>query len=158
MLLPFFAYHRDEHDTKSWLFPPLLTWVRNYADGGRDRVVFPLFWHIKRPDRTTTVFAPFGAHWTNKKGSHTLVLNNYYYKGAGENQGAWRLELLWPLFHVGRPRPQDLQWDFLAGFIGYSRDGMNRTLRLLWGIFIPLERVDAKAAWYGATWRMAGEN
>ena len=155
MLLPLFAYHRDEHDTKTVLLPPLLTWVRDYADGNRDRVVFPLFWHFKRAEQTTTVFAPFGAHWSNKRGHYTLVLNSYYYKGAGENLGAWRFEF-WPLFHVGRPRPQDLQWNLLAGLIGYSREGKNRTLRLLWGVFIPLEPVGAKTAWYGATWRMAG--
>lgn len=156
MLLPLFAYHRDEHDTRSILLPPLLTWIRDYADGSRDRVVFPLFWHFKRPTQTTTVFAPFGAYWSNPRGRHTLVLNTYYYKGVGENRGAWRFEF-WPLLHVGRPRPQDLQWNILAGLVGYSRDGKNRTLRLLWGIFIPLEPVGAKSAWYGATWRMASD-
>jgi len=156
MLLPLFAYHRDEHDTKTLLLPPLLTWARNYADGSRDRVVFPLFWHFKRPAQSTTVFAPFGAYWSNAKGRHTLVLNTYVYKGAGESLGAWRFEF-WPLFHVGRPRKQDLQWDLLAGLVGYSREGRNRTLRLLWAIFIPLEPVGAKTAWYGATWRMASD-
>jgi len=39
------------------------------------------------------------------------VLTTYYYKGAGEHQGAWRFEF-WPLIHIERPRAQDLQWNF----------------------------------------------
>lgn len=66
-LLPFFAYSRDEHGTRSLLLPPLLTWVRNYENGSRDRVVFPFLWHFKRPKQTTTVFFPIGAHWSNER-------------------------------------------------------------------------------------------
>ena len=155
-LLPLFLYNRDEQNTKTLFLPPLLTWARNYENGSRDRVIFPLFWHFKRPEQTTTVFLPLGAHWVNKKGHYTLVLNTYYYKGAGEHQGAWRFEF-WPLIHVGRPRAQDLQWNFLSGLFGYSREGINRTLRLLWGVFIPLDPVGTKTSWYGATWRMASD-
>ena len=155
-LLPFFAYSRDEHGTRSLLLPPLLTWVRNYENGSRDRVVFPFLWHFKRPKQTTTVFFPIGAHWSNEKGHYTLVLNSYYYKGTGERAGAYRFEF-WPLFHVGRPRAGDLEWSILSGFLGYSRDGIRRTLRLLWGVFIPLEPVGAQTTWYGASWRMASD-
>ena len=155
-LLPFFAYRRDEQGTKTLFLPPLLTWVRNYEDGSRDRVVFPFVWHFKRPKQTTTVFFPIGAHWANEKGHYTLVLNSYYYKGTGERAGAYRFEF-WPLFHVGRPRAGDLEWSILSGLVGYSRDGIRRTLRLLWGVFIPLEPVGAQASWYGASWRMASD-
>jgi hypothetical protein len=155
-LLPFFAYRRDEQGTKSLLLPPLLTWVRNFEDGSRDRVVFPFVWHFKRPQQTTTVFFPIGAHWSNDKGHYTLVLNSYYYKGIGARAGAYRFEF-WPLFHVGRPRAGDLEWSVLSGLLGYSRDGIRRTLRLLWGVFIPLEPVGAQTSWYGASWRMASD-
>ena len=155
-LLPFFAYRRDEQGTRSLLLPPLLTWVRNFEDGSRDRVVFPFLWHFKRPKQTTTVFFPIGAHWSNEKGHYTLVLNSFYYKGTGARAGAYRFEF-WPLFHVGRPRAGDLEWSILSGLVGYSRDGIRRTLRLLWGVFIPLEPVGTQATWYGASWRMASE-
>ena len=174
VVLPFFGYRRDEHDNRSALILPLLTWWRNGGDGSRERVVFPLFWHFKtaetqttvvfplvwhskRQHYTVTVFLPFGAHWKTEKGHYTLVLNTYVYKGTGEYKGAWGFHF-WPVFSVGRPRPQDLEWTLLAGFIGYSREGINRTLQLLWGIKIALEPVGTQTAWYGATWRMASEN
>lgn len=156
MLAPFFAYYRNEQGTKTLFLPPLLTWARNYEDGSRDRVVFPFLWHFKRPKQTTTVFFPIGAHWSNDKGHYTLVLNSFYYKGRGAREGAYRFEL-WPLFHVGRPRVGDLEWSILSGLLGYSRDGLARTLRLFWGVFIPLEPVGAQTRWYGASWRMASE-
>ena len=158
-LLPLFAYSRNEHNTR-WLFlPPLLTFARNFANGDRDRVIFPLFWHFKREKSSTTVFLPFGAHWVNSKGHYTLVLNSYYYKGNPENpqrRGAWHFEL-WPLIGFGRPHAGDIEWNFLSGLVGYSRDGVKRTLRLLWGVFIPLEPTNVQTTWYGATWRMASE-
>ena len=104
-----------------------------------------------------TVFLPFGAHWKTEKGHYTLVLNTYVYKGTGEYKGAWGFHF-WPVFSVGRPRPQDLEWTILSGLIGYSREGINRTLQLLWGIKVALEPVGTQTAWYGATWRMASEN
>lgn len=173
-VLPLFGYHRDEHDNRSMLLLPLLTWWRNGGDGSRERVVFPLFWHFKnaerqttvffplvfhakRPHYTVTVFLPFGAHWRTERGHSTLVLNTYVYKGTGDYKGAWDFHF-WPLFSVGRPRPQDLRWTILAGLLGYSREGRNRTLQLLWGVQVPLEPVGTQTAWYGATWRMAGQD
>lgn len=153
-LLPLFAYRRDEQGTRTLFVPPLLTWARNYENGSRDRVVFPFVWHFKRPKQTTTVFFPVGAHWSNEKGHYTLVFNSYFYKGHGARAGAYRFEL-WPLFHVGRPRLGDLDWSILSGLVGYSREGVQRTLRLLWGVFIPLEPVGAQTSFYGASWRMA---
>lgn len=174
VVLPLFGYRRDEHDNRSTMILPLLTWWRNGGDGSRERVVFPfvwhfknaerqttvvfpLVWHAKRPNYTVTVFLPFGAHWKTEKGHYTLVLNTYVYKGDGDYKGAWGFHF-WPVFSVGRPRPQDLEWTILSGFIGYSREGVNRTLQLLWGIKVALEPVGAQTAWFGATWRMASEN
>ena len=170
VVLPLFGYRRDEHNTKSLFVLPLLFWSRNYGYGGRERVLFPLFWHFQSAERSTTVMFPLfiharrpnytvtvvpfiGAFWTSKKGKSTLVLNTYYYKGTGEYAGAWDFHFF-PLFHVGRPRRQDIEWSILTGLVGYSRIGIHRTLRLLWGIFIPLEPVNAPKAWYGATLRM----
>lgn len=172
VVLPLVAYRRDEQNTKTLAILPLLTWARNYESGGRERVVFPLFWHysypeakrsttvlfplfwrVQRPTYTATVIAPFGARWTTENGTSTLVLNTYVFRGAGDRKGAWSFHFF-PLFSVGRPRPQDVEWTLLSGLVGYSRLGINRTLRLLWGIFIPLEPVGTKSAYYGASWRM----
>lgn len=173
--LPFFGYRRDEHNNRSLLLLPLLTWIRNGGDGSRDRVVFPFFWHfssketgrattvlfplflnVRRPNLALTVFFPLGAHWRTDRGHSTIVLNTYVHKGTGEYAGAWSVHF-WPLFNFGRPRPQDLEWSVLYGLVGYSREGIHRTLRLLWGIVVPLEPVGTQSAWYGATLRMASE-
>jgi len=173
VVLPLFGYRRDAQDNRSLLLLPLLTWWRNGGDGSRERVIFPLFWHWKsaerqttvlfplvwharRPNYAVTVFLPFGAHWRTDRGHSTLVFNIYVYKGTGKYQGAWNFHF-WPLFSVGRPAPRDLEWSLLSGLIGYSREGRNRTLRLLWGIAVPLEPVGTQTAWYGATWRMASD-
>lgn len=158
-VLPFFAYSRDEHNTRSLFLPPLLAWGRNYANGDRDRVAFPLLWHFKREKQTTTVFLPFGAHWRNEKGFYTLVLNSYYYKGNPSDpkrRGAWHFEFF-PVIDFGRPYAGDISWNFLEGLVGYSRVGVKRTLRLFWFAEIPLEPVGQQAKWYGATWRMTSE-
>lgn len=173
-VMPLFVYRRDEQDNRSLMVMPLLTWARNGGDGSRERVVFPFIWHFKsterqttvvfpliwharRPNYTVTVFLPLGAHWTTEKGNSTLVLNTYVYKGTGAYKGAWSFQF-WPLFSVGRPRVNDLEWTILTGLVGYSREGVNRTLRLLWGIPIHLEPVGTKTSWYGATWRMASDS
>ena len=173
--LPLFYYRVDEHNSKSLALPPLLTWIRNGGDGSRERVFFPLFWHfsnpeqgrqttllfplflhVKRPKVTVSVFFPLGAHWRTERGHSTIVLNTYYHRGTGEYEGAWRFDF-WPLLSFGRPRPQDREWSVVYGLVGYSREGINRTLRLLWGIVIPLEPAGTRSAWYGATLRMASE-
>lgn len=173
--LPLFGYRRDEHNNRSLLLLPLFTWARNGGDGSRERVVFPLFWHfsspeparsttvlfpfwlkVRRPNVTVSVLFPLGAHWRTAKGHSTIVLNTYVHRGTGEYRGAWSFHF-WPLFNVGRPRPQDIEWSVLYGLVGYSREGIHRTLRLLWGIVVPLEPVGTKSAWYGATLRMASE-
>ena len=105
---------------------------------------------------TVSVFFPLGAHWRTERGHSTIVLNTYYHRGTGEYEGAWRFDF-WPLLSFGRPRPQDLEWAVVYGLVGYSREGINRTLRLLWGIVIPLEPAGTRSAWYGATLRMASE-
>ncbi len=173
VVLPLFGYSRDEHNNRSLLLLPLFTWARNGSDGSRERVVFPLFWHFKSESRqtsiffpliwharrqnyTVTVFLPFGAHWRTDRGHYTLVLNTYIYKGSGAYQGSWEFQF-WPLFSVGRPHPNDFEWSVLSGFVGYSREGIERKLRLLW-IPIKLEPAGTKTVWYGASWRMASGN
>lgn len=169
--LPLFGYRSDEHNNRSLLLLPLLTWARNGGDGSRERVVFPLlwhfssqdrqstvvfplFWHFKRPNATVSVLFPLGAHWRTARGHSTIVLNTYVHKGTGEYAGAWSFHF-WPLFNVGRPRVDDLEWSVLYGLLGYSREGIHRTFRLLWGIVIPLEPVGTQTRVYGATLGMS---
>lgn len=168
-LFPFFLRNRSDvvRDT-SWTFPPLLTWFRTRDDHSKtDAVVFPLVWHFggkdsttvavpfgwdfKRGDTRTTVFAPFGAHWTGHERAHTLVLNVYYGKGSGSNAGSWMIDVF-PFIRVGRARKQDIEWYVLEGLFGYSRLGRNRNLRLLWVLDFKLEPVPASnLSWFGAT-------
>ena len=69
-----------------------------------------------------------------------LVLNVYYGKGSGEQAGTWHLDVF-PFVQVGRPRKHDLEWYFLEGLFGYSRQGRNRNLRLFWILDFALEPV-----------------
>lgn len=149
-LLTYVKRHADGHHDA--VFFPLL-----WHFGGQERsstVFLPLFYHWRRPERETTVLFPlfysltregyratvmlplFG-HVRTERGHHLIVLNTYTYRGVGARAGEWDFHF-WPLFQVGRPRVQDLEWNVLGGLFGYSRLGPNRTLRLLWGIFIPL--------------------
>jgi hypothetical protein len=162
IVMPLFGYRRDEQDNRSLLLLPLFTWWRNGSDGSRERVVFPLVWHFKGADRQTTVvfplywhaqrptykvtvLLPFGAHWTTERGVSTLVLNTYYYKGTGAYEGAWSFHF-WPLFSFGRPGPQDIEWTVLSGLFGYTRQGTSRTLKLFFGISVPLQPVGRQVA------------
>ncbi|MDB4970430.1 MAG: uncharacterized protein JWN44_6119 [Myxococcales bacterium] len=168
--LPLFVRNRSEleHNT-SITIPPVLTWWRSYDDRSRggDAVVFPLVWHFggqnsttvvaplvwdfKRGESRTTVFFPLGAHWKRSDFIHTLAPFVYYKKGIGERKGAWYLQVF-PLLAVGRPRKQDLEWYFLEGLFGYSRQGRNRNLRLLWVLDFALEPVPASnLSWFGST-------
>ena len=116
-------------------------------------MLFPLVYHLRRPELTATVIFPLGAGWKTPLGRHTLVLNTYVFRGTGLHGGEWDFRFV-PLIHVGRPRRNDIEWDLLEGLVGYSRLGVNRTLRLLWGIYVPLEPVNRPTAWYGASLRM----
>ena len=78
-----------------------------------------------------SVLFPFGAHWRTDRGHSTIVLNTYVHKGTGEYAGAWSVHF-WPLFNFGRPRLQD-RVERALRLVGYSREGIHRTLRLLWG-------------------------
>ena len=169
-LLPLFMRSRSEVTrTTSWMIPPLLAWWRTPDDkrqgtdavvfplvwrfGGRDSstVVFPLVWDFKRGESRTTVFAPFGAHWRRADGDHTLALNVYYRKGLGPRAGSWYLDVF-PLFQVGRPRRHDIEWYFLEGLFGYSRQGRNRNLRLFWVLDFQLQPVpSSNLSWFGST-------
>jgi hypothetical protein len=168
-LLPLFVRNRSEveRDT-SWAIPPILTWWRTRDDGTKaDAAVFPLFWHFggdnpttvfaplvwdfKRGSSRTTVVAPFAARWKRNDGIHTIMLNVYYGKGLGPKEGAWNFRFF-PLISVGRPRKHDVEWYFLEGLFGYSRQGRNRNLRLLWVLDFALEPVPASnLSWFGST-------
>jgi hypothetical protein len=174
-LLPLFVRNRSEiaHDT-GYTIPLLLSWWRSRDDHAKtDAVVFPLFWHFggkssttifapfvwdfRRGESRTTVVFPLYAHWHRTDGDGTIVLNVYYGKGTGDRAGAWNFRFF-PLITVGRPRRQDLEWYFLEGLFGYSRQGRNRNLRLFWVLDLPLEPVPASnLSWFGSTPAQARE-
>ena len=94
---------------------------------------------------------PLFAHWHRHDRDHTLVLNVYYGKGSGEQAGTWHLDVF-PLVQVGRPRKHDIEWYFLEGLFGYSRQGRNRNLRLFWVLDFALEPVpSSNLSWFGST-------
>ena len=168
-LLPLFVRNRSEvsHDS-AYTIPPLLSWWRTRDDKSKtDAVVFPLFWHFggknsttvfaplvwdfKRGESRTTVAFPIFAHWHRPQRDGSIVLNVYYSRGRGDQEGSWHLDVF-PLVQVGRPRKQDLEWYFLEGLFGYSRQGRNRNLRLFWVLDFALEPVPASnLSWFGST-------
>lgn len=55
-------------------------------------------------------------------------MNLFTFRGAGADAGTWAVRL-WRLVHVARrPRPQDFDWTFLEGFLGFQRLGRYRML------------------------------
>jgi hypothetical protein len=169
--LPF--YLRNDNrviKSTSWVFPPILTFVRHrrtgadpgtdvvlfpivWRFGGRDSttVVAPLYWDFKRGESRTTVFFPIAARWIRPDGDYLLVLNMYYRKGLGPREGSWYVNVF-PLCSFGRPRPHDLEWSVLEGLFGYSRQGRNRSLRLLWLLEFKLEPVpESNLSWWSNT-------
>ena len=131
-----------------------------------DAVVFPLFWHFggknsttmlapfvwdfKRGESRTTVAFPIFAHW-HRPSATAARAQRLLPKGLGEQAGSWHLDVF-PLLQVGRPRKQDLEWYFLEGLFGYSRQGRNRNLRLFWVLDFALEPVPASnLSWFGST-------
>lgn len=167
--LPVFMYHRSRATQSAWWsVPALLLWGRDRhgEDPGHDFVFFPLIWHfgheerwttvafplfldLKRGENRTTVFLPIMGRWTRPDGDRTIVLNTYYRKGRGPAEGTWSLDVF-PFVQLGRPRPQDWHWKVLEGFVGYARQGRNRTLTLLWFIDIPLKPAKAPKIVSGA--------
>jgi hypothetical protein len=173
--LPLFVRNRSQIDHDSaYAIPPLLSWWRTRDDHSKtDAVVFPIVWHFggansttvvaplvwdfKRGESRTTVAFPIFAHWHRPQRDGTLVLNVYYHKGLGEQAGTWHLDVF-PFVQVGRPRKQDLEWYFLEGLFGYSRQGRNRNLRLFWVLDFALEPVPASnLSWFGSTTTQARE-
>ena len=159
---------RVDHDT-AYAMPALLTWWRTRDDHTKsDAVVFPIFWHFggEQPDdgagaassgtSSAASRAPPSCSRCSRTGaarcaSSTLVLNVYYGKGLGDAAGSWHLDVF-PLLQLGRPRKQDIEWYFLEGLFGYSRQGRNRNLRLFWVLDFPLEPVPASnLSWFGST-------
>jgi hypothetical protein len=167
--IPFFArYRKNEDQSVQWFIPPILSWTRHRAgpDGGRDFVLFPLVWRFGgkypttviaplvfdfvKPDKRVTFFL-LGFHWTqNGEFTRTQVLNVHVWRGLGEKQGAWYVDIF-PLTQFGRERKNDVTWLLLEGLIGYERVGRNRTLRLFWGR-IPLEPLPSTTlGWWSNT-------
>jgi hypothetical protein len=174
-LLPLFIRNRSEVSKDSaYTIPPLLSWWRTRDDKSKtDAIVFPLFWHFggkssttifapfvwdfKRGESRTTVAFPIFAHWHRPQRDGSIVLNVYYSKGLADQAGSWHLDVF-PLLQVGRPRKQDLEWYFLEGLFGYSRQGRNRNLRLFWVLDFALEPVPASnLSWFGSTSTQARE-
>jgi hypothetical protein len=171
--LPLFVRHRDHVEkTSLWILPPILSWWHKTPDhtsagffplvwhfGGADRttIVAPFVWDFRRGESRTTVFFPLGAHWRRPDADHLLLPLVYYRKGLGSRAGSWYLNVF-PLITLGRPRPQDVEWYFLEGLFGYSRQGRNRNLRLLWVLDFKLEPVPASnLSWFGSTPTQARE-
>ncbi|MSP60624.1 MAG: hypothetical protein EXR72_09850 [Myxococcales bacterium] len=164
---PFFIRHKSYADGASTqIIPPLLMYLRTApqgtdfvlfplvwrlagAEGARSTVVFPLFWDIRRGTSTTQVMFPLYARWSRDNTRDSLlVLNMYYWRGRGTAAGTYYLNVF-PLFDVGRARPQDLEWNLLGGAVGYSRIGRTRTLKLLYAIDVPLDPAKLSAATTG---------
>ncbi len=170
---PLFIRHKSEASkSSSIVLPPLALWVRERHDTEKahDFAFFPLIWHFggtekstslgipivwdfKRGENRTTVVAPVFARWRRSTQDHYLVLNFYYRKGIGPEEGSYHANFF-PLFDFGRPRKEDVAWNILEGLVGYKRAGQKRTLRIFWGIDIKLENANAKSSvtsWFGST-------
>src|SRR5205823_11044676 len=101
------------------------------APGERATAVFPLFWYFQRGGSLTHLLAPLYLRAERELSTTTVVLNAYFRKGRGADEGSWSFHFF-PLLHVGRPHPGDVEWDVLFGLIGYSRIGERRKLKLAW--------------------------
>ena len=153
-VVPFF-YHRDDFPKKERTDQVLLFYQRTTPDE-TDRTLFPIYWHWRRgkdttdivapvyfdwkrgPNRTTIVF-PVVAHWKREDGDRTLVLNTYWRKGKGVDEGTWSFHFF-PLFNVGVPRVGSFEWGILGSAISVIKNEKGRTLRLFWNFDIPLDK------------------
>jgi hypothetical protein len=93
--------------------------------------VFPLFWYFHTGSSVTHMLLPLYLRAHRDTADTTVVLNVYFKRGRGADEGSWSFHFF-PLFHVGRPHPSDLDWNVLFGLVGYSRVGERRMLKLGW--------------------------
>jgi hypothetical protein len=170
-ILPLFVRNRSwVNDSVSYTFPPLLLFARKRVGGpdpGTDvvwfpliwryggknstTVVFPLFFDVKRGESRTTVGFPVFAYWKRPDAKRLIMLNMYYRRGINHEEGSWHCYII-PLVDFGRPRKQDIEWNVLLGLFGYSRQGVNRTLKLFWLWDVKLEPVhNQNLSWFGST-------
>jgi hypothetical protein len=156
-LLPFYIQRRGiAEGATTHVIPPLLLYVRRAPEGtdvaffplvwrfvskgevdSSTTIVAPLFWDFKRGTSHTQVLFPLYMHATRPNADHTIVANVYYRRGKGPTAGSYYVNVF-PFFDFGRPRPGDVEWNIFGGVIGYSRIGNNRTLKLFFGLEIPL--------------------
>ena len=135
-------YHRDERDAVDPAAAAALTWIRDYADGSPRSRRSRCSGTSRRPNQTTTVFAP-GAHWTNARAAATPGAQHLLPWGtARESQGAWRFEFLAARAcrSSAAARFHGTSWQ---GSSATPCEGKNHTA--YWGIFIPLEPVGSRA-------------
>lgn len=135
-------YLRSSPTTTEFVFFPLV-W-RLGEPGSRGTAVFPLFWDFRRGESITQMFLPFYVFVRRPNADHIVVLNCYFRRGRGPNEGSYSFHFI-PLFDVGRPHPGDYEWNLFEGLIGYSRVGRTRRVKLLWSIEIPLEPTKSSA-------------
>lgn len=167
LLLPFFFHGTNKvTQTTQWVLPPILAWWQTSPDGkdwgffpfiwtfgGRNptTIVAPFLWDFTRGESRTTVFFPLGAKWHRSDANHLLLPFVYYKKGIGTREGMWYLNIF-PLFAIGRPTAQDVEWYAFEGLFGYSRKGRNRNLKLFWVLDFALQPTrSSDVSWFGAT-------
>jgi hypothetical protein len=147
VFFPLFFDHQDLGQSRTWGFVPLVFHHANYPERAQstvvgpvyvhssptehDAVVFPLFWYFHHGSSTTHMLLPFYVRANRETSETTVVLNCYYRKGIGTDEGSWSFHFF-PLFNVGRPHPDDVEWGLFGGLIGYSRIGERRALKLGW--------------------------
>ncbi len=156
-VLPFYIrHHSNAESSTTHVVLPLLLYVRKAPEGhdvvvfpivwslvskgevaSRTTVVAPIFWDFIRGESRTQVLFPFYMHASRPSADYTLVANFYYKRGRGPAEGSYYWNLF-PLFDFARPRKGDVEWNILGGVVGYTRIGKNRTLKLFFGLEIPL--------------------
>jgi hypothetical protein len=170
-LFPLFIQSRNwAEKTVSYTVPALLFFARKRFAGndpGTDVVWFPLVWRYGGKDSTTvvaplyfdfnrgesrtTLGLPIFVYWKRNDAKRLVLLNMYYRRGINHEEGNWHCYII-PFADFGRPRKQDLEWNVLLGLVGYSRNGVNRKLKLFWFWDVPLEPVHAQnLSWFGST-------
>lgn len=122
-------YLSESEDRSHQVFFPL--WWRFQRPGSTHTVAFPLWWDFRSEDSRFQVLFPFFWRNTTRDGQWTAFLNVVY--ASGERQGVpyWSLDVF-PLFHVGRPAPEDVEWNLLLGLAGYGRRGSREWVDVFW--------------------------
>jgi hypothetical protein len=130
---PLLYINRDGTDRSHQVVAPIF-W-RFARPDSTTTILFPLYWDFTRGDSRTSIFFPFVFRGTSPNRTWTAVLNTVYTSGQRNGVNYWTFNFF-PFFSVGRPSPNDIQWQLLLGLFGYGRRGSRRWVDVFW---VPVE-------------------